>query len=623
MRSSLLFFLLCLSVLDLSLSQEVSGVPSLAPVETAGTCVLEQNIENCPELIKGQNPIEGCSCYNFCGDRFTGCCPDAGFCDLACDTLAFGEVVTAGCQLSEDAQPVTPAPAVPTPPPTRSCMVTNNAEACPALTANQESIEGCDCYNYCGTQFQGCCDINDMDCTASCSSLGPGEVLTTGCQLTDPDTPPPTPAVPIRLYGFNYNIRQGRTCKSREQVLTELTVLKRITDRIRLTSLTDCEQGKLVLNVAKQAGLQVWLGLRVSDNPGFFNIEKQTLERLLDEGLVEEDLVLGITVGSESVYRMELTASEIIFYRNQIREVVTSANANVPISIAEVASIYQQYPSLTEAVDVIVANSIQFDENITIENSVQQLFDDLTGVLNQTQAQGKDLIIGGTGWPSEGFLEGAETAIPQLQVQYFREFYCKMDRELNWKYYYFTAIDKDPSNSLEDSWGIMYANLTIKPHFENLVFECDDGVEYSFDWALPSRQPSSEPSSQPSSKPSSFSAEPSLQSSSQPSSELSSEPSSSNSSQPSSKPPVTVAPVPTSAPVGESDTCKAWGSSCGAYTDCCSQRCLFGSCQTPAPRIETRQRISQGRGGAAGRAKTAGRRTLVDNRRLHQTIRGQ
>ena len=305
--------------------------------------------------------------------------------------------------------------------------------------------------------------------------------------------------VPIHLYGLNYNTRQGpdwdwNKCKSREQVLTDLTLLKRITGRIRLLSLTDCGQGEIVLSVAKQVELQVWLGLWVSEDSNVFGYEKETLERFLNEGIVQEDLVLGITVGSESIYRKEVTASEIILYKDQVKALVTSANVNIPISIVDIAPIYIQYPSLTKAVDVVMTNSFPFWENIPIENSVQDLFDDLTDILNQPQAQGKDIIIGETGWPSEGFLEGVGSASPELQNQYFREFYCRMDRQLNWKYYYFTSIDnawrqeQDPLNTIEGNWGFLYANLTLKPHFVNLAFECDDGIEYSFaeiDWNIP------------------------------------------------------------------------------------------------------------------------------------------
>jgi len=51
----------------------------------------------------------------------------------------------------------------------------------------------------------------------------------------------------------------------------------------------------------------------------------------------------------------------------------------------------------------------------------------------------------------------------------------------------FTGIDntwqqeQDPNNTIEGNFGFFYANLTMKPHFQDLVFTCTGLlVEYSF-----------------------------------------------------------------------------------------------------------------------------------------------
>jgi hypothetical protein len=84
-----------------------------------------------------------------------------------------------------------------------TCMVQRNAENCPGLTANQEPVEGCDCYNYCGSEFAGCCAINGASCSVSCSSLSVEEVLTAGCQL--PDTPSLDPSQVVLIMHVNVN----------------------------------------------------------------------------------------------------------------------------------------------------------------------------------------------------------------------------------------------------------------------------------------------------------------------------------------------------------------------------------------------------------------------------------
>ena len=74
-------------------------------------------------------------------------------------------------------------------------------------------------------------------------------------------------ADPIRLYGINYNTRKGpdwapddARCKTRPEVVRDLTALRYMTSRIRILSLYDCNQGEIVLSVAKELGLELWLG---------------------------------------------------------------------------------------------------------------------------------------------------------------------------------------------------------------------------------------------------------------------------------------------------------------------------------------------------------------------------
>jgi hypothetical protein len=56
--------------------------------------------------------------------------------------------------------------------------------------------------------------------------------------------------------------------------------------------------------------------------------------------------------------------------------------------------------------------------------------------------------------------------------------------------------------------------------------------------------------------------------------------------------------------VPEQPACKSHDDSCGSASECCSGRCLFGSCQTRAPKKDARPKLGAGLGGAGGRAKS-------------------
>lgn len=132
----------------------------------------------------------------------------------------------------------------------------------------------------------------------------------------------PANAVPIHLYGLNYNTRKGPDwdwdkCKSTTEILKDLTLLSRITTRLRLLSMTDCGQARMVLQVAKQLNMQLWLGLWVAPEDYVFEAERDELRNLLQEGLIDTDTVLGITVGSEAIYREDATVEQMIDHLNE------------------------------------------------------------------------------------------------------------------------------------------------------------------------------------------------------------------------------------------------------------------------------------------------------------------
>ena len=129
-------------------------------------------------------------------------------------------------------------------------------------------------------------------------------------------------AEPIHLHGLNYNTRKGPDwdwdkCKSHTEILTDLTLLARLTNRIRLLSLTDCGQGEMVLSVVEELGMQMWLGLWVGREDYVFEEEKGALVGMLNQGLIHQDTVLGISVGSEAIYRNDSTVDAMIQHMDE------------------------------------------------------------------------------------------------------------------------------------------------------------------------------------------------------------------------------------------------------------------------------------------------------------------
>lgn len=310
--------------------------------------------------------------------------------------------------------------------------------------------------------------------------------------------------LPIRLRGLNYNTRQGpdwapddQRCKSRQQIWTDLTLIHKMTDRIRLLSITDCNQTEMVLDVAKEIGLQVWLGLWVDKEKKIWLEEISAFEDLVIRRLVNPSVVLGVTVGSEALLRKDATLAELMEYLSSVRlTLATHGAANLPVSIVEISYYYGLYTDLRDSVDFLYMNVFPYfiwQDTYNITGSVDQLIGDASRVLQKSSGTTpKRLILGETGWPSDGGRPGL--ASPEHQVEYFVDFYCQVHLgKPDWDYYYFTGIDNawrvaQGSNNIEGNWGFFTANLALKSHFQGLEFDCGGDTKYSFgmtDWTVP------------------------------------------------------------------------------------------------------------------------------------------
>ena len=120
----------------------------------------------------------------------------------------------------------------------------------------------------------------------------------------------------LQLYGVNYTPRQGPDwapwrCKDYGAIAADLATLQQITGRVRIYSLAGCNAGELVLRAARALEMKVWLGMWGSDDPAVFAREKQKLGQLIDGGWITEEQVLGLHVGSEAIYRRDITVAQV------------------------------------------------------------------------------------------------------------------------------------------------------------------------------------------------------------------------------------------------------------------------------------------------------------------------
>ncbi|OWZ19898.1 Glycosyl hydrolase [Phytophthora megakarya] len=271
----------------------------------------------------------------------------------------------------------------------------------------------------------------------------------------------------FKCTGINYNIRAGpdwapaaEKCKPASKIASELATLKGVTDTIRLYSLTDCDQATAVVPAAIAAGLKIELGMWVDATPSSFEKEKAAFQALLQTGVVTTDNIMGIHVGSEAVYREEVTPEQAISYLEEIRTMckANAGAAKIPLTIADIGDTYTAHPEMIKAVDYVSANYFPFWEKVAVDGAADQFYTRFSALVKTASTYNKEVIVGETGWASDGVNADASPASAENAGKFFYDFYT-LAAQKDIMYFYFAAYD--------EAWKLhtLEANETVEAYF--------------------------------------------------------------------------------------------------------------------------------------------------------------
>lgn len=284
-------------------------------------------------------------------------------------------------------------------------------------------------------------------------------------------------ALDQQLYGLNYDMRQGpdwdpSKCKDSDTIAADLKVLATVTSNVRTYSLSDCDVS-LVLKAAKELSLTVWLGVWVSDDSTVYDAEVAAFKELIDAGLIDDNVV-GINVGSEAVYRKDITSTQAIQYIADFRELMAKYDVSVPVSITDIIDTFVAYPDMITAGDIVTINQFPFWETIEADVAVAQFNSRIKPLIEL--AGDMEVIISETGWPDAGSSENASVASTENAARYLNDFYW-LATDKGWKYYYFAGFDtpykkeqEADNNTVEAHFGIFDEDGNMKSEFADLTF---------------------------------------------------------------------------------------------------------------------------------------------------------
>ncbi|MCX5880502.1 MAG: hypothetical protein NTU74_01395, partial [Deltaproteobacteria bacterium] len=249
---------------------------------------------------------------------------------------------------------------------------------------------------------------------------------------------------------------------SDQRIDEDLAILSRRFDCIRTYSVAGLEA---VPVFAEKYGLKVLLGAWVSGDPV---LTQKEVTKVIELARRFPSTVRGIVVGNEALLRREVTGPQLVEYIRQVK----SALPEMPVTYADVWEFWLKHPDVAPATDFVMIHILPYweDDPVSIDQSmahVRKIREELA-----RKIPGREIVIGETGWPSEGRMR--EAALPSRvnQARYMRGFVALAEQQ-HWQYNLIEAFDQPWKRAKEGAvggyWGLYDADRADKSVFSGPV----------------------------------------------------------------------------------------------------------------------------------------------------------
>ncbi|MDO4905100.1 MAG: hypothetical protein Q4A16_06075 [Lautropia sp.] len=234
---------------------------------------------------------------------------------------------------------------------------------------------------------------------------------------------------------------------SEERLRQDLTILSARTQCVRTYSVI---QGlDAVPGIARELGMQVLLGAWIGRERDKNEIELNEAIRLANE---YPDTVRGVIVGNEVLLRREQSPKVMADYIDRVKAAV-----EVPVTYADVWEFWSQHSELARHVSFVTVHILPYweDHPVGIHDAIQHIVG--TAEAMRKLFDGKDVLIGETGWPSAGRQRDAAVAGRVNQARFLRNFSLAA-AEHNLNYNFIEAFDqpwkRGQEGAMGGNWGV-------------------------------------------------------------------------------------------------------------------------------------------------------------------------
>ncbi|KAK9450180.1 glycoside hydrolase superfamily [Limtongia smithiae] len=264
-------------------------------------------------------------------------------------------------------------------------------------------------------------------------------------------------------------------CKTTADYVADFDTISSYSTIVRVYAASDCDTLENIGPALEETGFQAFIGVWPTDDT-HYAAEKAALSAYLPT--IDPSNILAITVGSEALYRGDLTAAELATKIDEIRTLVQAISGyeSMPVGTVDSWNILVDGSNVAaiEASDILFANAFSYWQGQTMANSSHSFFDDIMQALQviQTSKGSTDIEfwIGETGFPTDGGNYGSSYPSVDNAAEFWQEAICGI-RGWGVNTIVFEAIDEawKPATSgvegVENHWGVWESD-SVSPKYD-------------------------------------------------------------------------------------------------------------------------------------------------------------
>jgi glucan 1,3-beta-glucosidase len=240
-----------------------------------------------------------------------------------------------------------------------------------------------------------------------------------------------------------------------EQIAQDLAQLASVTDCVRTYSV---ENGlDQVPALAAKAGLKVIQGIWLGSSRLKNLAQISTVVRLAKE---YPGVITSVVVGNEVLLRGEMTTADLAATIRSVKSQVA-----VPVTYADVWEYWLRNREVYDAVDFVTIHILPYWEDFPIRAKHAAAHVDAIRKRMAVAFPGKEILIGETGWPSEGRMRDAALPSRTNQARVVSEI-LSMAKQENFRVNLIEAYDQPWKRQLEGTvggyWGLFDSHRTVK-----------------------------------------------------------------------------------------------------------------------------------------------------------------